>query len=71
MQLLIFNTKEKTTKVKSDFNGSIISDFSFDKISTVYIRDGYYELMQKKSDKITVPVARLPISNTNMLIVNE
>lgn len=40
---------------------------SFDNVPTVKIEDGYYEVMQK-TDTNTIPVLRVPISNTNMLI---
>jgi len=42
------------------------------------VRLGYYEIMQKKEisnysngKNVTFSVARLPISNTNMIIKNE
>jgi len=81
MQTLIFNTSEKTTTL---YNGLsidkelIISEYSFIDISTVSVREGYYEFMQKKEINTAtsgrysvVPVARLPISQTNMIIINE
>ena len=72
MQTLIFNTFEKTTELRLDAQlSSLVSDYTFENVSTVAVRDGYYEIMKKKSDGTTVPVARLPISNTNMLIIND
>lgn len=81
MQTLIFNTVEKTTKLflgpRQDV-GTLIEEYNFKDVSTVSIREGYYEIMQKKEinnqhngKNITIPVARLPISQTNMIIINE
>lgn len=74
MQLLVFRTITKTTTlyVSSD-DKSTIPSFSFDNVSTVAIRDnGYYEIMVKKGQSSNaIPVARLPIANTNMLILEE
>ena len=75
MQTLIFRTSKKTTTLYSDKVGSdIIPDFSFSDVSTVAIRpDGFYEIMIKSSSiqRNALPVARLPIANTNVLIVND
>lgn len=71
MQTLIFNTVEKTTELKSDIQGGYtFSEFCFDNVSTVAVRNGFYEIMQKRVGN-TIPVARLPIDNTNMLIIND
>lgn len=66
MQTLIFYTTEKRVVLSS---GMVVGDtlIQFDNVPTVKIEDGYYEVMQKNDDK-TIPVLRVPISNTNMLI---
>ena len=73
LQKLVFNTTEKTAKVySSTMPGEII--FEYENISTVKPLEGYYEIMQKNESEsatsgyTTVPVLRLPISNTNMVI---
>lgn len=68
MQTLIFNT---TTKIVWLYSGgketSIIE--SFDNVPTVKVENGYYEVIMKINDMgSTVPVMRVPISNTNMII---
>jgi len=70
-QTLVFRTTSKTTTLYEDkVGGSINTDFSFDRVSTVAVRDGFYEIMVKKTDKVT-PAARLPIACTNMIILDE
>jgi hypothetical protein len=66
MQLLEFNSTDKTVVLKTGFiSGDVI--IKFDNVPTVKILDGYYEVMQKQGES-TVPVLRVPILNTNMLI---
>ena len=70
MQTLVFNTTTKTVKLYQgqDENSSILYTF-YDCPTVKHIgENGYYEVMQKSDDK-TVPVLRVPISNTNMLII--
>ena len=69
MQTLLFNTTTKYVKVYE--NSIIVHEFY--SISTVKPREGYYELIEKKKRlgeelETSKPVARFPISNTNMLI---
>lgn len=66
MQTLIFYTTEKRVVLNSGFG---VGDelISFNDVPTVKIEDGYYEVMQK-TELATIPVLRVPISNTNMLI---
>lgn len=69
MQTLVFNTTTKIVILYSGSrrNGVIIE--RFENVPTVKIMEGYYEVMQKPSDNLTsVPVLRVPISNTNMFI---
>ncbi len=66
MQTLIFYTTEKRVVLMSEIMGGY-ELISFDNVPTVKIEDGYYEVMQK-TDTNTIPVLRVPISNTNMLI---
>jgi hypothetical protein len=72
MQTLIFNTTLKTVKVLSNYRhtGDVVE--SFENIPTVKCSElGFYEVMQKMDTESlgVVPVMRLPISNTNMIIV--
>lgn len=71
VQTLIFRTKEKTTTLYDDMvEKNTVPEFSFDNVSTVAIRGDYYEIMLKKGTS-TIPVARLPIACTNMIILDE
>ena len=71
MQTLIFRTLTKSTSLLND-NGAV-TEFSFDNVSTVAIREhGFYEIMVKKtSSSPAIPVARLPIATTNMIILEQ
>jgi hypothetical protein len=71
MQTLIFNTTTKKVKLLSGSQGESKVLETFDNVSTVKCSElGFYEVMQKaESQSVTsIPVMRLPISNTNMLI---
>jgi hypothetical protein len=72
MQTLTFNTTTKQVSLKiSERENSIVIE-SFNNVSTVKCSDfGFYEVMQKLSeDSISaVPVMRVPIANTNMIII--
>jgi len=66
MQLLEFNSTDKTVVLKTGFiSGDKL--VSFTDVPTVKIMDGYYEVMQKVGES-AIPVLRVPIANTNMLI---
>jgi hypothetical protein len=73
MQTLIFNTSDKTAKV---YSSSIPDEviFEYENVSTVKPLDGYYEIMQKvdstnaPSGYSAIPVLRVPICGTNMVI---
>lgn len=72
MQTLVFNTAAKTVEVfsslESESSGQAV--LKFVNIPTVRPKDGYYEVIRKDhlDDATAYPVARFPISNTNMLI---
>ena len=69
LQTLVFNTKDKTVKVYlgSQPEGKII--YSYINVPTVQVKERYYEVMVRNDDNTsTIPVMRLPISNTNMII---
>ena len=72
MQTLTFNTTTKQVSLKiSERENSIVIE-SFNNVSTVKCSEfGFYEVMQKLSeDSISaVPVLRVPIANTNMIII--
>lgn len=72
MQTLTFNTKTKEVQLLDGPRGKSGIIEGFNNISTVRIDNGFYELIQIMStEPVTkVPVMRVPISNTNMIILN-
>jgi hypothetical protein len=71
MQTLTFNTTTKQVQLKISERDSSIVIESFNNVSTVKCSEfGFYEIMQKLSeDSISaIPVMRVPIANTNMII---
>lgn len=71
MQTLIFNTTTKRVQLLSGTRGDSKVLETFENVSTVKYEDyGFYEVMQKidENSKSSIPVMRVPISNTNMLI---
>jgi hypothetical protein len=70
MQTLVFNTTTKSAKLYEGNESSPIL-YTFESVPTVKIEDGYYQVMQvdgTSTEDKRVPVARFPITNTNMLI---
>ena len=70
MQTLTFNSTEKTVVLQEGARGS--KDFggileTFKNVPTVKVENGYYEVMQIQGEQ-KVPVLRVPMANTNMLI---
>ena len=69
MQTLTFNS---TTKKVQLWQGSRVDSKlieTFDNVPTVKVENGYYEVMQKSEETNgVVPVLRVPMANTNMLI---
>ena len=73
MQTLVFNTQTKTVTVYEAKDESSAILYQFTEVPTVKVLDGFYEVMRKQTNEGTetrVPVARFPITNTNMLIKN-
>lgn len=73
MQTLVFNTKTKTVVVYEGVPEDSRIIHNFTDVPTVTVAPTYYEVKAKQMiDGIEnrVPVARFPISNTNMLINN-
>ncbi|MCF8340198.1 MAG: hypothetical protein K9I82_04410 [Chitinophagaceae bacterium] len=68
MQTLIFNTTEKTIVAYEGSSKTGIIICKYESVPTVKIYDGYYEVKQKDEDEKTYPVARFPVSATNMFI---
>lgn len=71
MQTLTFNTTTKEVKLLDGPRGSSKVIESFYNVSTVKVYDsGLYEIMQKTSEDTNsaIPVMRVPIANTNMII---
>jgi putative heme iron utilization protein len=69
MQTLVFDTTEKKASL---FQGLVKNDeivYEFKDVPTVKVENGYYEVMQKSGENGgVVPVLRVPMANTNMLI---
>jgi hypothetical protein len=70
MQTLTFNTTTKQVKLLDGPRGSSVVTETFNNVSTVKIEDGFYQVMQKTSEDTNsaLPVMRVPIANTNMII---
>lgn len=68
MQTLLFNTTTKTIKL---YDGPIPSGsilLEMENVPTVKVTENFYEVMQKDEVDRALPVLRLPIANTNMMI---
>lgn len=73
MQTLVFNTKTKKVVVYEGTPEVSKIIHSFTDVPTVTVASTYYEVKAKQiinDIENRVPVARFPISNTNMLIQN-
>jgi hypothetical protein len=70
MQTLTFNTTTKQVQLLDGPRGSSTVIESFNNVSTVKIEDGFYQVMQKTNEDTNsaLPVMRVPIANTNMII---
>ena len=67
MQTLTFNSTTKKVQLLSGSRGDSKLLENFEDVPTVKIMDGYYEVMQIQGEQ-KVPVLRVPMANTNMLI---
>ena len=68
MQTLVFNTTTKTIKLYEGLSGSGLTLMELSNIPTVKVMEGYYEVRQTDEMEKQIPVLRLPIANTNMII---
>jgi hypothetical protein len=71
LQTLLFNTATRSAKLYEGVAEQSEILYLFDNVPTVKIEDGYYQVLQldnTSTEEKRVPVARFPISNTNMLI---
>ena len=69
MQTLTFNSTTKKVQLLSGSRGDSKVLETFDNVPTVEVENGYYEVMQKLEETGgVVPVLRVPMANTNMLI---
>jgi hypothetical protein len=68
MQTLKFNTTKKTATLSSTSGNYLEVVATYDNVPTVKVLGGYYEVMQTVEDNRVIPVLRVPISNTNMII---
>jgi hypothetical protein len=73
MQTLIFDTSKKTIRLLDGSRGNSKEIETFERIKTVKVLVGCYEAIQIPPDPHLnpTPVLRVPISNTNMIIINE
>ena len=69
MQTLTFNSTTKKVQLLSGSQGDSKVLETFDNVPTVKVENGYYEVMQKSGEYTgVVPVLRVPMANTNMII---
>lgn len=68
MQTLVFNTTTKTVKVYSGEKEKSEIMCDWDRVPTVKVLEGFYEVHQKNEFDKSMPIARFPIAATNMLI---
>ena len=73
MQTLIFDTSKKTIRLLDGSRGNSKEIETFERIKTVKVLVSSYEAIQTPLEEHLnpVPVLRVPISNTNMIIENE
>jgi hypothetical protein len=73
MQTLIFNTSKKTIRLLDGSRGNSKEIETFERIKTVKVLVGCYEAIQTPLEEHLnpVPVLRVQLSNTNMIIENE
>ncbi len=67
MQTLTFNSTTKKVQLLSGSQGDSKVLETFDNVPTVKVENGYYEVMQIQGEQ-KVPVLRVPMANTNMII---
>lgn len=67
MQTLVFNTTEKTVVVYQEHIGSYIL-FNHMNVTTVKVMTNHYEVIQKIDENTAIPVLRIPVEGTNMVI---
>jgi hypothetical protein len=67
MQTLTFNSTTKKVQLLSGSREPGMLLETFDNVPTVKVENGYYEVMQIQGEQ-KVPVLRVPMANTNMLI---
>jgi len=68
MQTLLFNTTTKSVKLYDGPSASGTILLELENTPTVKILDGYYEVMQRDQFEKQLPVLRLGIQSTNMII---
>jgi hypothetical protein len=71
MQTLVFNTTTKKVVLLSGRRGDSSILETFDNVSTVKcLESGFYEIMRKQDEESnsSIPVMRVPMANTNMII---
>ena len=69
MQTLVFNTATKTVILYENVIKVSQILHQFETVPTVRVKEGFYEVIQDAAGS-KYPVLRVPISNTNMIILN-
>ena len=67
MQTLIFNTTEKNCYLYDNIKCETLL-VKITNTPTVKVEEKFYEVMKKTETGSTIPVLRLPITHTNMLL---
>ena len=69
MQTLVFNTTTKTAKLYEGIAEKSEIIVAYGEVPTVKVMDdGFYQVMQRDAMEKQLPVLRVPIANTNMII---
>ena len=68
MQTLVFNTTTKEIKLYKEAAEKSEIVISLSNVPTVKVLDSYYEVYQKDEFEKQLPVLRLGIQSTNMII---
>jgi hypothetical protein len=69
MQTLVFNTTTRTAKLYEGVAEKSEIIVAYGEVPTVKVmEDGFYQVMQLDAMEKQLPVLRVPIANTNMIV---
>ena len=69
MQTLVFNTTTRTAKLHEGVAEKSEIIVAYGEVPTVKVmEDGFYQVMQLDAMEKQLPVLRVPIANTNMIV---